>query len=152
MIAMQAENVSKQNTRNFLRPVRSSHNPKPKALVMDDDATLLLLTLLMLESSGYEAHWARTGDEAIEKYRNARETGASFDVIILDLNNLDGKGGKETIKSLLQMDGNVKAVITSGDSSDPAMTDFKKYGFCGALRKPFSITELNRILTPLFED
>jgi hypothetical protein len=46
-----------------------------------------------------------------------------------------GIGGEETIKKLLQIDPDVKAVISSGNLYDAVMTDYKKYAFTAALPK-----------------
>ena len=55
-------------------------------------------------------------------------------------------GGKETIKKLLAIDPNVKALVSSAYSTDPAMSNFRKYGFCGVITKPYNIEELSKIL------
>jgi len=55
-------------------------------------------------------------------------------------------GGKETIKKLLEIDPDVKAVVSSGYSTDPIMADFKKYGFSAVVTKPYSVGELEKTL------
>ena len=89
----------------------------------------------MLPKIGYEVECAADGAEAVEAYRKARESGEPFMAVFLDLNIPGGMGGKETMKRLLDIDPHVKGFVTSGDSSDPAMTHCKDFGFCGALEK-----------------
>lgn len=52
-------------------------------------------------------------------------------------------GRKETIKRLIKIDSNVKAIVSSGSSSDPPMSEFGKYGFAGVVFNPYQIAELN---------
>ena len=39
-----------------------------------------------------------------------------------------------------------RAIVSSGYSNDPIMADFKKYGFCGVVSKPYTIGELSQVL------
>jgi len=122
---------------------------KQKVLVMDDDPHFRMHALLMLEACGYEAHLTKNGHEAIDRFRSAKDDGQPFDVVILDLDiiNLQGIGGEETMHSLLDIDPDVRAVASSGDIYHPTIADFKKFGFCGALPKPFTVKDLHRVLS-----
>jgi CheY-like chemotaxis protein len=51
-------------------------------------------------------------------------------------------GGKETVERLRQMDATVKAIVSSGYSNDPIMSDYQKYGFSGVVAKPFNLRSL----------
>jgi DNA-binding NtrC family response regulator len=55
-------------------------------------------------------------------------------------------GGKVAMKKLLEMDPDVKAVVTSGYSNDPILAYYREYGFCGVVEKPFSFDTLMEIL------
>jgi len=55
-------------------------------------------------------------------------------------------GGKEAIKKLRDFDSKVKAVVSSGYSNDPVMSDHKKYGFKEVIVKPFEVQELCAVL------
>ncbi len=55
-------------------------------------------------------------------------------------------GGKEAIKELLKIDPEVKAIVVSGYTKDPIMTDYREYGFSGVLAKPHEISELDVLL------
>ena len=50
------------------------------------------------------------------------------------------------IQKLLEIDPNTRAIVSSGFSDDPVMSDFKKYGFNDALTKPFEIDDLDEKL------
>ena len=113
---------------------------------MDDEPMVREIIGEMLERIGYRVAFSDNGSDAINLYSRARETGASFQAVILDIAVQVGMGGKETIKRLREIDPEVKAFAASGYTEDPVMTNFKKYGFSGAIPKPFGIENLARIL------
>jgi two-component system, cell cycle sensor histidine kinase and response regulator CckA len=49
------------------------------------------------------------------------------------------------------MDPHVKAIVCSGYFNDPLMSDFQKYGFKGAMPKPYEKENLETALEKLFE-
>jgi len=55
-------------------------------------------------------------------------------------------GGKETIQELIEIDPGVKAIVSSGYSTDPVMADFRKYGFGAVVAKPYKVKELGEAL------
>ena len=73
-------------------------------------------------------------------------TGNPFDAVVMDLTVPSGMGGKETTKKLLEKDPEAKVIVSSGYANDPIMADFKKYGFCGSLAKPYESQKLEEIL------
>ncbi|MEW6536655.1 MAG: transporter substrate-binding domain-containing protein [Candidatus Auribacterota bacterium] len=123
-----------------------------KVLVMDDEAMLRSVLNDALKYLGYESEFARDGEETIELYTKAIESGQPFDVVIMDLTIPGGMGGKEAIKKLHEIDVNVKAVASSGYSNDPIMANYKEYGFAGVVSKPFSIQDLSQVLHSLIDD
>jgi PAS domain S-box-containing protein len=117
-----------------------------KILVMDDEEMVRELLGNMLSHLGYEAEFARDGGEAIEMFVQAHGSGQAFAAVILDLTVPGAMGGKETLARLLEIDPQVKAVVSSGYSDDRIMADFQKYGFSGVIAKPYRISELGKIL------
>ncbi len=115
-----------------------------RVLFMDDNEAIQLLGTTMLESFGYIVDIAIDGEEAVEKFSAARKSGTPFDLVILDLTVPGGMGGKEAVRELLAMDKNVRVIVSSGYSSDPVLANYKDYGFCGCLVKPFDMTALKK--------
>jgi len=119
---------------------------KGKVLLMDDEQIIIEVTLEVLKFLEYDVMFARDGAAALELYRREKEAGAPFDLVILDLSVPDGLGGKDAIALLKAYDPNVKAVVSSGYSNDPAVLNFSEYGFTGKLTKPYKISDLREML------
>ena len=122
---------------------------KRKILVMDDEEMIREMLSSMLSTAGYKVELASNGAEAIKRYAKAKESEQPFDAVILDLTVPGGMGGKETIEKLLEIDPGVIAIVSSGYSTDPIMSKFKKYGFSAVITKPYSAGELERTLQRL---
>jgi len=125
---------------------------KGRLLFMDDDRGVREVMVEMLLQLGYEVQFAREGIEAIERYREAARRGRPFDVVIADLTVNEGMGGKELIKKLHTIDPRVRAIISSGYSSDPVLLDFKEHGFSGFVAKPYKIEELLSVLDTVMRE
>jgi len=132
--------------------VPSTIRDRGKVLVMDDDEIVRIVVGRMLGQCGYEADFAEDGAEAIELYKKAKESGEPFDAVIIDLIIPAGMGGKEVIKKLLEIDPDIKAIVSSGYSEDPLMADFKGYGFREALAKPYELPDLRQVLHRVITD
>jgi CheY-like chemotaxis protein len=100
----------------------------------------------MLRHIGYEVEFAKDGSEALKLYKRAKMEGMPFDTVIMDLTVPGGMGGKEAIEKLLVFDPGVKAIVSSGYSSDPILEKYKKYGFKGVLPKPYEMGKLSDVL------
>ena len=116
---------------------------KGKILLMDDEDIIREAVGEILESLGYRVKFVRDGTEAFEAYKTAKESGHPFDVVIMDLTIPGGMGGKEALKKLKGIDPSVKAIVSSGYSHDPIMSDYKKYGFMGMITKPYRVNQLS---------
>jgi len=119
---------------------------KGRLLVMDDEEIVRAVAEAILTELGYEVEFALDGASTIEAYKLAKKSGNPFDAVILDLTIPGGMGGKDTIKKLLEVDPTVKAIVSSGYSSDPIMSDFTKYGFSAVIAKPYKVAELSMIV------
>ncbi|MCK5341734.1 MAG: response regulator, partial [Desulfobulbaceae bacterium] len=120
-----------------------------KILVMDDDDMVRNVTSEMLTTLGYEVETARNGVEAIKLYQQSSEAGKPYDAVILDLTIPGGMGGRETIEKLLAINPEIKAIVSSGYSNDPILSEYQKYGFCEVLVKPMMLGELSEVLKKL---
>jgi two-component system cell cycle sensor histidine kinase/response regulator CckA len=63
-----------------------------------------------------------------------------------------GMGGEDTLKKLREINPEVKAIVSSGYSEDPVMSEFKKHGFNAIVRKPYQYEELCEIVRKVIEE
>jgi PAS domain S-box-containing protein len=117
-----------------------------RILLMDDEEQLRLLCEQMLAYLGYSAETVADGGAAVGAYRRAREEGQPFGLVILDLTVKSGMGGKDALRELRRIDPEVLAVVSSGYSEDPVMTDPQRHGFAAVLPKPYALRELTDLL------
>jgi two-component system, cell cycle sensor histidine kinase and response regulator CckA len=120
-----------------------------RVLVMDDEEVVRAITKTILEEFDFTVECTKDGAEAVALYRQRMEEGTPFSVVILDLTIPGGVGGKDTIKMLLEMDPDVKAIVSSGYSNDPVMGNYREYGFRAVLKKPYLIKEMTEVLHEL---
>lgn len=123
-----------------------------KILVMDDEEMIRAIAAAMLRHLGYEVVTCASGEEAVEFYRNAVETGLPFRAVIMDLTIPGGFGGKEAAEQILAMAPEANLIVSSGYSNDPIVANFKKFGFRGAIAKPYNIHEFEQVLNSLPEN
>jgi hypothetical protein len=50
------------------------------------------------------------------------------------------------IGKILEIDPDAKVIVSSGYSTDPIMSEHKKYGFCGVVTKPYTINRLSEAI------
>jgi PAS domain S-box-containing protein len=117
-----------------------------RVLVMDDEQAIRDVARAMLRRLGYEVDCVANGDDAVALYRDAREHGKAYDVVLLDLTVPEGLGGLDTMQRLLNQFPDVVAVVSSGYSSDPIMAEFQEYGFAGVLPKPYRLDEMAGVM------
>ena len=119
---------------------------RPKILLMDDEESVREVCAEMIRYMGCEVSHARSGEEALEKFRESRRNGSPYDVVILDLTVPGGMGAVEAVNELRAADPAIKAVVSSGYSDDPSIARFEEFGFRGAVKKPFQFAELEETL------
>jgi len=121
-----------------------------RILVMDDELSIRRMAQRLLESAGFQVECAADGAEALRLYQEAQGRGAPFSAVILDITIPGGMGGRETIQRLLQLNPAVKAIVSSGYSTDAIMAAPGDFGFAGVVGKPYRpadlLAELHRVL------
>jgi two-component system cell cycle sensor histidine kinase/response regulator CckA len=73
-------------------------------------------------------------------------------VVILDLTIPGAMGGLRTLQELRKIDPKVKAIVSSGYSDDPVMSDHEKFGFNAIIKKPYEYHELSETVKKLIEE
>lgn len=128
------------------RRVGDIHKGSGRILVMDDEHSICVVVTRLLAELGYTAECTGDSDQAVARYRETMGTKDAFNAVILDLTVRGGKGGKEAIAELTKINPAVKAIVSSGYSSDPIIANYKDFGFAAALSKPYSIEMVSEVL------
>ena len=145
IVYLPASVAGEEETRTLASPL----GRKGRILVMDDEEQVRDVVREMMEVLGHEVECAENGEDAIEKFRQAGKSGKPFDVVILDLNVKGGMGGERTVRKLGEIDPNVTAIVSSGYSDNPVLSDYRSYGFTACLNKPYTIHALKDSLNSL---
>ena len=117
-----------------------------RILLMDDEEMIQQLAMDLFAYLGYPVDVASDGRDAIARYSAMLDAGKRYFLVILDLTVVGGMGGLPAVTQLLEMDKAVRAVVSSGYSDDPVVTDYREHGFVGVLAKPYTIDELEKLL------
>ena len=118
----------------------SAEAPKGREtiLLIDDEKMVLEVGSEMLKRLGYEVLTASGGRAGIETYRSNRDC---IHLVVLDMIMPD-LGGSETFDGLLDIDPNVKVLLSSGYSLVGQAREIMEKGCRGFIQKPFGIHDL----------
>ncbi len=125
----------------------SSIRPDGRILIMDDEEPIRKVASEMFKTKGCQVETAVDGTDAVQKYKTALQRGSPFELVLLDLTVPGGKGGMEAISELLDLDEQVTAVVCSGYADDPVMGNYSEYGFKDVMSKPYTLHQVQRILS-----
>ncbi len=126
------------------------HHGRGKILVMDDMEAMMMVAGEILTVLGYQVEYSTNGEEAIDAYKKAKESGEPFDAVVFDLTVPGGMGGEEASEILLEYDPNLIAIASSGYTTSNIMSNYENSAFKAVVPKPYRIKEmsdaLNRVL------
>ncbi len=109
-------------------------------LFVDDEVLALKAGQDMLEALGYNVLAADSGEEALEIFKENRQ---SIDMVVLDMIMPDMSGGK-LFDILKEMEPEIKVLLASGYSMESQVTDIMQKGCNGFIQKPFSMEKFSR--------
>jgi len=115
-------------------------------LLVDDEDLVLDIGQRFLRYMNYQVLTARSGNEAIEIYK---EHQASIDLVILDM-IMPKMGGGEVFDRLKEIEPNVKVLLSSGYSDTEAMRILEK-GCSAFIQKPFDIKQLSHSIQEILK-
>jgi CheY-like chemotaxis protein len=111
---------------------------KETVFLIDDDEIVVDVSEMILKNSGYDVVIAKSGEEAIEVYK---ENHSRIDMAILDM-ILPDMGGGDTYDRLKEINPGIKVLLASGYDIDYQGRDIMERGCDGFIQKPFNMNEL----------
>ncbi|WP_029322424.1 hybrid sensor histidine kinase/response regulator [Butyrivibrio sp. AE3004] len=115
-----------------------------KALVVDDEPMNLVVATGLFEDYGMIIDTARSGKEAIEKYRKG-----DYEMVFMDhmMPGMDGVEAMHRIRNVADETGRkVMVVALTANVVSGAREMFVKEGFDGFIGKPINLTDFERVM------
>jgi two-component system, cell cycle sensor histidine kinase and response regulator CckA len=109
-------------------------------LIVDDEPINVDAIKELLEEFGYKILAAQSGKKAIELYK---EHSKDINLVILDM-VMPEMNGKETLIKLMEIDKNVRVLLSSGYSINGEAKTILELGCKGFIQKPFKVDELSQ--------
>jgi CheY-like chemotaxis protein len=135
VVAMQAQAISiKQKTTAF--------KGSGTVLLVDDEEGIRDFGSQILSNLGFDVLTAADGLEALELFCEHKW---EIRCVILDL-AMPRMGGEDTFRELLQIDPDVKVIMSSGYNKFEVMSSFNSKGLAGFIQKPYQIEKLKEEL------
>jgi two-component system NtrC family response regulator/two-component system response regulator AtoC len=120
-----------------------AHNMK--ILLVDDEEELLALLVRRLKRNGNEVKTAASAEEALQLLQ-----ASSFDIGIYDI-KLPGMDGVELLKKTKEIQRGIEVVMLTGHGTVETAIESMKMGAYDYLRKPYTLAELEAVITKAFE-
>ena len=117
-------------------------------LIVDDDESVIGITKIMLEQSGYKTVSADSGESALGTYARSQK---EIDLIVLDL-GMPGMGGQKCLGKLIEFDPDVKVIISSGYVETGLVKDAVNYGAKGAIIKPYGKNKISKLIRQILDE
>jgi PAS domain S-box-containing protein len=112
-----------------------------RILLADDDDTVRDVAMRMLTQLGYEADGVSDGSEAVERIT---ADPSRYDLVILD-GNMPRLHGRDAATCIHELAPTLPLVLSTG-YLETAESDLAMYGFSGSIGKPYSMSELSRLV------
>jgi DNA-binding NtrC family response regulator len=119
--------------------------PRPRILVVDDDADLLVLLQHRLEQLGYAVHTATHGSEALARLASEQPA-----LILLDL-RLPRLSGLDVLQQIKQAAPEVAVIVMTAYASVEKAVEAMKAGAFDFLTKPLTPGHLELVVQKAFE-
>jgi len=126
-------------------PGSASNNGLKNVLVVDDDATVLEMTVSMLKENGFRPEAATSGAEAVKRIQLK---GSPIDAVILDVCMPD-EHGLAVYKTLIHHQPTLSVLFMSGFAVDEEIRSLVSQGQVSLLTKPFTMYDLSKAMSGL---
>ena len=113
-----------------------------RILLAEDEERLRTIVAMMIEELGAEVVTVSDGMSALDAYRGSSK---EVDLVLLDM-RMTGLSGASTFKRLLELDPDVKVVLSSGVLPDDDLVEMLVRHGGGFIEKPFNLNSLSDVL------
>jgi len=121
---------------------------KKRVLIVDDALFMRNYIRGILEKIDFEiCGEASSAPEAVEKYKELKPDLVTMDIIMPEIENLDGVGA---VKEILGLDSNANIIVISAVGEEPVVKEALSYGAKSFLVKPFKPNRLIDAVHSLF--
>ncbi len=117
-----------------------------KVLIVEDDPDFAESLMIALGIRDCQVDIARTGEEAIRKFRSL-----CYDIAFMDI-KLPGKNGVESLTAIRSFCPSAKIVMMTGFSEAALLDTARQAGAIDVLRKPFRLKEMFGFIDKLQND
>ena len=117
-----------------------------RILLADDEEAIRRLALSALTELGYRVEVYASGNEALERFRTAREP---FDIVVTDL-TMPGLSGLELAERVAQVRPGTPVILCSGFMDVVDGDAATRAGIRTLMNKPFTVLELARTVRGIF--
>ena len=118
--------------------------PGKRLLIVDDEPKVCECLKLFFSAKGFEASYAHTGGEAVERLADQQP-----DVVLLDI-GLPDFSGIEVLKRARELAPYAKVYMVTAHNDQDLEVEAKVYGAMGYITKPFDFSEVT--WAPVFAD
>lgn len=127
-------------------PKTSKISKKIRILIVEDDEYLNPIISKMVTALGYEHRIVKTGDEALNVFKENSE----FDLILTDIVLPGELSGPEFVKQALSVSDRPKVIFMSGYTDAYLSRHITNEEAVTLLQKPFKMIELKRVILSCF--
>lgn len=115
-----------------------------RILVVDDDEVVARVIQRILGAAHYEVVLAPSSSDAKALHKESMRQNNPFHLVMTDLTMPGDIGGLKIFHDLRRAQPDLKGIVISGYASEPILADPAKYGFSGAIAKPFHSAEITQ--------
>jgi PAS domain S-box-containing protein len=116
-------------------------------LFVDDDEEIISVGRKILASLGYTVLVANSGQAALDMFSGQQ---GGIDLVILDY-VMPGMGGREVFDAMIQIQPDVKVLLSSGYSSTDQVAALIEKGCKGFIQKPYDTVKMSRTIRTILD-
>jgi CheY-like chemotaxis protein len=140
--------VLKEETAHGDEPeLTSIHEGEGLILVVDDEEVMRKIAMEILKECGYEVITAENGRKGVEVFEKRKD---EITAVLLDM-SMPEMSGIEAYHHILEMDPEIRVLITSGSRQDDRIDEVLSSGVKAFIQKPFTLIELSAKMKRVIE-